>query len=157
MAIEWYYTGDGERRGPVTSAELKQLAASGVITPDDLVWREGMKKWTPARKVQGLHSATLPPPIEEPQPEIQVQILRPRHGLLARIAKWISIGWSGICLLGILSGLANVGSTLESASSEYEEAGAAVGVGCGMGVWLVFWAAIAIPSLVVWVLAKEKD
>ena len=54
MATEWYYAIDGDRRGPVSSSELKQLAATGAITPDDLVWRDGMPEWPPARKVKGL-------------------------------------------------------------------------------------------------------
>ncbi|RMG00144.1 MAG: DUF4339 domain-containing protein, partial [Planctomycetota bacterium] len=52
--VEWYYAKNNERFGPVTSAELKQLAEANQLGPDDLVWREGMSDWVPARRVKGL-------------------------------------------------------------------------------------------------------
>lgn len=51
---EWYYAHEGQQSGPVSAQELKQAADAGRLTPDDLVWQEGMKDWTPARKVKGL-------------------------------------------------------------------------------------------------------
>lgn len=60
---EWYYSaGDGVQRGPVDSAALKRLAASGRLSPSDLIWREGMTEWAPASKVNGLFPAVEPPP-----------------------------------------------------------------------------------------------
>ncbi len=52
--IEWYYARDNKQMGPVSSVELKRLAAAGSIAPDDLVWREGMTEWAAARNVRGL-------------------------------------------------------------------------------------------------------
>lgn len=37
----WYYAQHGQRRGPVSSSDLKNLAQSGALAPTDLVWREG--------------------------------------------------------------------------------------------------------------------
>lgn len=65
MATEWHYTKVGEQHGPVTASELKELAKSGELSPEDLVWKEGMSEWKPARSVNGLLSARtipLPPP-----------------------------------------------------------------------------------------------
>jgi hypothetical protein len=53
-STEWYYAHDGQQAGPVSALELKQLADAGKLRPDDLVWQEGMKDWSPARKVKGL-------------------------------------------------------------------------------------------------------
>ncbi len=53
-ANEWYYAKGDQQKGPVSSAELKQLAASEEISPDDLVWREGMGEWVAASNVRGL-------------------------------------------------------------------------------------------------------
>jgi hypothetical protein len=53
-AIEWYYARDNKQMGPVSAAELKRLASVGSLVPDDLVWREGMTAWAPARNVRGL-------------------------------------------------------------------------------------------------------
>lgn len=43
----WYYAVAGERKGPITGAELSALAAAGTVTPATLVWREGMAGWEP--------------------------------------------------------------------------------------------------------------
>ncbi len=53
MAAEWYYTRDRQQMGPVAWSELVDLAESGQLRPNDLVWRDGMPDWAPARS-QGL-------------------------------------------------------------------------------------------------------
>jgi TM2 domain-containing membrane protein YozV len=58
MASEWYYSHGGQRLGPVSSEQLKDLAAAGKLGPDDLVWKEGMDDWVPAGKVKKLLPAT---------------------------------------------------------------------------------------------------
>ena len=65
MASEWYYSHDGARHGPVSTDQLKDLAATGRLRPDDLVWKEGMENWTPAGKVLGLLPSVPagPPPL----------------------------------------------------------------------------------------------
>jgi hypothetical protein len=59
MSANWYYSRNNEREGPITPAQLKQLASKGWLTPDDLVWKEGMPNWLPARKVRGLFESRL--------------------------------------------------------------------------------------------------
>jgi cyclophilin family peptidyl-prolyl cis-trans isomerase len=54
MAQEWYYRENGQQHGPVTGAELKQLAAAGQLKPDDKVKREGKADWLLASQVKGL-------------------------------------------------------------------------------------------------------
>lgn len=51
----WRCTVDG-REAPerVTFAMLQVMAASGGLTPEQLVWRDGMKGWRPAGSVRGL-------------------------------------------------------------------------------------------------------
>ncbi|OHB67360.1 MAG: hypothetical protein A2V70_06500 [Planctomycetes bacterium RBG_13_63_9] len=53
-AAEWYYAQEDKQIGPVSPAQMRQLAGAGVLRPDDLVWSEGMKQWAPARSVAGL-------------------------------------------------------------------------------------------------------
>lgn len=43
--ILWFYEGGGERRGPVTAAEIQTLHQQGTITADTLVWRDGLADW----------------------------------------------------------------------------------------------------------------
>ena len=64
MSQEWYYSSGGERLGPVGSRELKSLASSGDLRPDDLVWKEGMGEWQPASKLKKL----FPPAESRPEP-----------------------------------------------------------------------------------------
>ena len=52
---EWFYTIDGEKKGPIKTSELVRLAASGILKPDDLVWKEGFPEWVPARQIKGLN------------------------------------------------------------------------------------------------------
>ncbi len=54
MNPEWYYTANGGQQGPVTAADLKKLAQAGTISKEDLVWKEGMPNWVPAKNVKGL-------------------------------------------------------------------------------------------------------
>jgi hypothetical protein len=65
-AAEWYYARDGKQQGPVAAAQLQQLAESGRLGPDDLVWREGMPGWVPSRTV--FPPATPPAPAAMPPP-----------------------------------------------------------------------------------------
>jgi hypothetical protein len=50
----WYYARDDQPMGPVSVAELKQLADAGQLKPDDLLWSEGMEEWTTAINLHGL-------------------------------------------------------------------------------------------------------
>ena len=53
---KFYYSSQGQQRGPVTSQELVQLAAGGKLLPTDLVWEEGKEKRVAAENVKGLFS-----------------------------------------------------------------------------------------------------
>ena len=72
MASEWYFESDGSQRGPVSSADLKSMAASGEIDADTLIWKDGLADWVPAGHKRGLFPDTesqppsnrlTPPPI----------------------------------------------------------------------------------------------
>jgi hypothetical protein len=67
-SVEWYYARDNKQHGPVSAAELRQLATRGELAPTDLVWCEKLDSWTPARKVGGLfeEGAAAPPPPPTP-------------------------------------------------------------------------------------------
>jgi len=56
----WYYTRGSKRFGPVSAGELKQLADHGELGAEELVWREGMEQWAPARRVKGLFDQEEP-------------------------------------------------------------------------------------------------
>jgi hypothetical protein len=59
---QWYYVHGGDRQGPVDRKALDSVARSGGLSPEDLVWTEGMKDWRPAREVPGLFGAPAAAP-----------------------------------------------------------------------------------------------
>lgn len=70
MATEWYFEKNGNRQGPLSGSKLKQLAVSGQLAPDDLIWKDGMSDWKRAGNVKGLFenrpseaSSGGPPPV----------------------------------------------------------------------------------------------
>ena len=60
----------GEELKNQTTSDLRALARSGRLDPDDLVWREGLADWVKARKLKGLFSeqAVPKPPSAPPAP-----------------------------------------------------------------------------------------
>lgn len=65
MADQWYVGRNGQKAGPYSTEQLKQMAAAGKLVPSDLLWKEGLETWVPLTKVKGLLPAggggTLPP------------------------------------------------------------------------------------------------
>lgn len=69
--MHWHYARHGERHGPITAAQLKELATTGQLTPDDLVWREDMTEWRKASTFKGLFSEQPTAARDKPpQPEM---------------------------------------------------------------------------------------
>jgi hypothetical protein len=58
----WYYAQGDKEQGPVTLVQIKALIQAGKIKPDDLVWKDGMEDWLPAKTVPGLLSGEAPLP-----------------------------------------------------------------------------------------------
>jgi hypothetical protein len=48
---KWYYQKDGREVGPVSESVVRQMLASGELTPESFVWHEGMLAWMPAREM----------------------------------------------------------------------------------------------------------
>jgi TM2 domain-containing membrane protein YozV len=77
VAQEWFYAVDGDRQGPVSAAELKKLADAGNLKAGDLVWKEGMADWAPAKSIKGLFTAAATP-ATAPAPARTEEPARPR-------------------------------------------------------------------------------
>ncbi|MCS6969270.1 MAG: SPFH domain-containing protein [Cytophagales bacterium] len=63
--VQFFVVINGQQQGPFPLAQLAQMATTGQINRDSLVWTQGMANWTPAGQVQALQSvfATVPPPL----------------------------------------------------------------------------------------------
>jgi hypothetical protein len=67
----WYCEVLGERTGPLSSAQLRELAASGFLTPDVPV-RKGIEgNWVPASRVRGLFVEASAAKQEVPSPQAE--------------------------------------------------------------------------------------
>src|SRR3954468_22943981 len=62
----WFYASDGKQQGPYPEIQLRELAARGTVTPDTLVWCEGMTGWQKASEIPGLLSGHSGPPAVPP-------------------------------------------------------------------------------------------
>jgi len=60
MAEQWYYTRQGQRFGPLSQEQIRQLAQVGQLQQSDLVWTEGMSEWTPAGRFAQLFAPAAP-------------------------------------------------------------------------------------------------
>lgn len=63
----WFAAVNGQQGGPFTLDALRQMAQSGQLGRDTLVWMQGMVQWTPAGNVPALASlfAAVPPPLPQ--------------------------------------------------------------------------------------------
>ena len=50
----WFYNCDGRTSGPVSFQELRRLAATGILRPDDLGWKDGAEAWKQVGYLAGL-------------------------------------------------------------------------------------------------------
>lgn len=109
MSAKWFRRVDGEEVGPHSADELKSLAQSGELLPEDLIWKDGLKDWVPARKVTGLFDGVRsvnPPPVPKSIPEVIIQTPGKQHVWTTAASKYASgcLGTFGVLsAMGIVS------------------------------------------------------
>ena len=59
--VNWYYIDRGQKAGPLDEAQLDELVRTGRLTPDALVWQEGMTEWQPYGHVRPVPAPGAPP------------------------------------------------------------------------------------------------
>lgn len=66
----WFFASVGKQEGPFPEAQFRGLIAAGRVTPDTLVWSDGMSGWEKAADVPGLiyGGAGQPPALTESGP-----------------------------------------------------------------------------------------
>ena len=78
----WFYSRDGEKRGPVSFTTLQAKAKEASLNPRlDMIWTKGMDEWKPAGEIEGLfkrHAVAEPP--EVPVPTLAGSPYQPPHG-----------------------------------------------------------------------------
>ena len=61
----WYYAINGQKLGPVSDSQLKELALGGKLN-NALLWKDGMSEWVQSNKIKGL----VFPNSEAPSPSL---------------------------------------------------------------------------------------
>ncbi len=65
---QWYFARGGQQQGPFPESTLRQLLATGELSPADAVWRQGMPQWVAAGSVPGLLPGHAGPGTAPPVP-----------------------------------------------------------------------------------------
>ena len=84
----WYYARGESEQGPISTAQIKALAAAGALKRDDLVWKEGMENWLPAGHVNELYPSAEPKKNSQdkatstPETPVPARAPRPRQRFL---------------------------------------------------------------------------
>src|SRR5262245_53891916 len=60
-SVSYYAVRDRKKVGPLTLAQMRDLASAGRLGPDDMVLPHGGRTWLPARQVGGLFPETAMP------------------------------------------------------------------------------------------------
>ena len=60
----YHIANNGQQKGPFSTEQLKQLVATGELTPDTHVWKQGMSDWQLANQVEEFRNilGSIPPP-----------------------------------------------------------------------------------------------
>ncbi|WP_051309007.1 hypothetical protein [Desulfogranum japonicum] len=72
-----------------------------------------------------------------------------------RTAKFIAIGWTILCFIGVIIGLVAVGEQTYGMTNEYELAGASIGATIGIGIWFMIWAFLTVPATIIYFLTRK--
>lgn len=67
------------------------------------------------------------------------QLRKPKRSFLGKIIKWIFILFNLLMIVWLVGGTMSAGEVLNSAASEAERAGAAIGTGLGVSMILGLW------------------
>lgn len=68
----WYYAVNDQQTGPISQSELQQKL-QGELSPDTMVWKDGMAAWTKANEVAELQQQAP----EEPTPQQSAPLMSP--------------------------------------------------------------------------------
>jgi len=58
--MDWYYSENGQQKGPVSESDLRALVQRGTVRDSDLVWREGLGDWIPVSQATELAESPSP-------------------------------------------------------------------------------------------------
>ena len=91
----WFYTRQGEQKGPAIFAELQAMARGGELHPrHDMAWTQGMSDWKPAGEIDNLFEKRAEPVVSETVTPASDPYTPPQQNQAAGMAGPDG-GWSG--------------------------------------------------------------
>lgn len=63
---DWYFVKDGQSTGPINDEQIRSLIASGAISPNTQVWKEGMAEWAEVQATELKSSLVSRPRLSAP-------------------------------------------------------------------------------------------
>lgn len=66
VAVQYYYSQNGQQMGPVAFDQLKALFANRTVNKDSLIWKQGMANWATLKEIEELKAflgGNTPPPL----------------------------------------------------------------------------------------------
>ena len=97
----WYFAAQGQQQGPISEEELRDLIAKGVVTPETLLWSDGMSGWEKAGRIPGL-IADVPSISPARPPAFDNGGAGPAGALAAKLETWPYLGWALLYVVGQL-------------------------------------------------------
>jgi hypothetical protein len=96
----WFFVSQGKQQGPYPEAQLRALIAQGLVTPETLVWSEGMPDWQKARDIPGLLSSASGPRAVQAR---QLTSIDGSDGgpLSLKLELWPFFGWTLLNQIGL--------------------------------------------------------
>lgn len=73
-------------------------------------------------------------------PSCGKQLRKPKRTFMGKVFKWLFILFNLLMVLWLVTGVGSSADVINSASSEAEKAGAAIGTGLGASIILTLWA-----------------
>lgn len=67
------------------------------------------------------------------------QLRKPKRGVFGKLLKWLFILFNLLMIAWVIGGMISVSEVAETAQSDAEQAGAAIGATLGMGMLLGLW------------------
>jgi TolA-binding protein len=107
MAVEWFVQTADKQVGPLSGAQLKDLADRKRITPQTPIRRGDRSDWVPAGSIRDLFGR---PPVlgPTPQPDVRQPDLRPASPTQSNppdgtvLRSWLMIAGGGLAIVGVL-------------------------------------------------------
>jgi hypothetical protein len=107
----WFYNIKADKRGPVSTATIRELIAAGTVQRGTFIWCEGMSAWSPADAVddfrQAFVAAPTPEQARQPIADNAVSTIIPYTNVPALIGYYVSVA-SLIPILGVLLAIAAI-------------------------------------------------